>query len=53
MTVRPLVLHLAAPLWAQTISPMPATLPGKGLAQHDFFYAGEQKQHQMFIIRKG
>ena len=28
-------------------------LPGKGLAQHDFFYAGEQKQHQMFIVRKG
>ena len=28
-------------------------LPGKGLAQHDFFYAGEQKQHWMFIVRKG
>ena len=31
----------------------PAVLPGKGLAQHDFFYAGEQKQHWMFIVRKG
>ena len=31
----------------------PTTLPGKGLAQHDFFYAGEQKQQKMFIVRKG
>lgn len=31
----------------------PATLPGKGLSQHDFFYAGEQKQQWMFIVRKG
>ena len=31
----------------------PAVLPGNGLAQHDFFYAGEQKQQQMFIVRKG
>lgn len=31
----------------------PAILPGKGLAQHDFFYAGEQKQHKMYIVRKG
>jgi hypothetical protein len=30
-----------------------SVLPGKGLAQHDFFYAGEQKQHKMFIVRKG
>ena len=22
-------------------------------AQHDFFYAGEQKQQKMFIVRKG
>ncbi len=28
-------------------------LPGKGLAQHDFFYAGEQKQHWMFLVRGG
>ncbi len=31
----------------------PAVLPGKGLAQHDFFYAGEQKQQKMYIVRKG
>src|SRR5690242_18738864 len=31
----------------------PAVLPGKGLAQHDFFYAGEAKQEQMFIVRNG
>jgi len=27
--------------------------PNLGLAQHDFFYAGEQKQHWMFIVRGG
>lgn len=31
----------------------PAVLPGKGLAQHDFFYAGEQKRQCMFIVRGG
>jgi len=29
------------------------TPPNLGLAQHDFFYAGEQKQHWMFIVRGG
>jgi hypothetical protein len=28
-------------------------LPGKGLAQHDFFYAGESKQERMSIVRGG
>ena len=28
-------------------------LPGKGLAEHDFFYAGEAKTRDMFIVRKG
>ncbi len=28
-------------------------LPGKGLAQHDFMYAGESKQRRAFIVRKG
>jgi len=28
-------------------------LPGKGLAQHDFLYAGESKQRRAFIVRKG
>lgn len=31
----------------------PATLPGKGLAQHDFLYAGEGHQERMFIVRDG
>jgi outer membrane protein assembly factor BamB len=33
--------------------PAPAVLPGQGLAQHDFFYAGEAKEERMFIVRKG
>src|SRR5215207_10036073 len=28
-------------------------LPGSGLAQHDFLYAGESKQRRAFIVRKG
>ena len=44
MTANLLVLLLAAPLFAQDAAMAPAALPGKGLAQHDFFYAGEQKQ---------
>src|SRR5665647_200244 len=44
---------LAASLCAQDTPIAPADLPGKGLAQHEFFYAGEQKQHQMFIIKHG
>ncbi len=31
----------------------PAVLPGKGLAQHDFFYAGEAKTRDMYIVRGG
>ena len=27
-------------------------LPGNGLAQHDFLYAGESKNRRVFIIRK-
>jgi hypothetical protein len=46
-------LCLAASLLAQDAAMAPAALPGRGLAQHDFFYAGEQKQHQMFIVRNG
>jgi hypothetical protein len=32
---------------------IPAVLPGKGLAQHDFFYAGEAKTERMLIVRNG
>jgi outer membrane protein assembly factor BamB len=31
----------------------PSVLPGKGLAQHDFFYAGEAKSQDMYIVRNG
>lgn len=46
-------LLMAASLSAQTTPMAPPDLPGKGLAQHEFFYAGEQKQHQMFIVKHG
>jgi hypothetical protein len=39
-------------LFAQ--SPAPSTpLPGKGLAQHDFLYAGESHNRRIFIVRHG
>jgi hypothetical protein len=31
----------------------PSVLPGRGLAQHDFFYAGEAKTEDMYIVRSG
>ncbi len=31
----------------------PHVLPGKGLAQHDFLYAGESKQRRAYILRQG
>ena len=31
----------------------PAILPGKGLAQHDFFYSGEAKEERLSIVRGG
>ena len=31
----------------------PAALPGRGLAEHDFLYAGEAKDRRVFIVRKG
>ena len=39
---------------ADTPSPLsPAQLPGKGLAQHDFLYAGESHDRRIFIVRQG
>jgi outer membrane protein assembly factor BamB len=39
---------------AENASATPAVaLPGNGLAQHDFLYAGESKQRRAFIVRKG
>ncbi|WP_179414588.1 hypothetical protein HDF19_00420 [Mucilaginibacter sp. E4BP6] len=31
----------------------PQILPGKGIKQYDFFYAGEDKSRKMYIVRKG
>ncbi|HEX4793279.1 MAG TPA: PQQ-binding-like beta-propeller repeat protein [Humisphaera sp.] len=31
----------------------PAVLPGHGLAEHDFLYAGEAKDRHVFVVRKG
>jgi outer membrane protein assembly factor BamB len=31
----------------------PAALPGKGLSQHSFLYAGESKRERLFIVRDG
>jgi hypothetical protein len=49
-----------APVLAQEAKPaaaakpaFPSILPGKGLAQHDFFYAGEAKTEDMYIVRGG
>jgi hypothetical protein len=41
-------------VFAQNTKPSaPAVLPGNGLAHFDFFYAGEAKQENMYIVRKG
>ena len=34
-------------------APTRQVLPGNGLAQHDFLYAGESKSRRAFIVRKG
>ena len=47
------LLWIASGAMAQTGAPAPAVLPGKGLAQHDFFYAGESKEERMSIVRGG
>jgi outer membrane protein assembly factor BamB len=31
----------------------PAALPGNGLSEHDFFYAGESHDRKAFIVKKG
>jgi hypothetical protein len=31
----------------------PSQLPGKGLAQQDFLYAGESHDRKIFIVREG
>lgn len=44
---------VAAPAAVDNTPLAPAVLPGGGLAQHDFFYAGEGKEQRMYIIRHG
>lgn len=44
----------ASPKDSAGLAPLsPVQLPGKGLGQYDFFYAGEGKVHHMYIIRQG
>src|SRR5690349_23784245 len=38
---------------AETNNQQALALPGRGLAQHDFLYAGESKNRRAFIIRNG
>jgi len=51
------VLGISGTLWAQTMgaaAPLsPAELPGRGLAQHDFLYAGESHDRRIFVVRQG
>ncbi|MDR3653387.1 MAG: hypothetical protein P4L34_10525 [Paludibacter sp.] len=42
------------PSFAQNAKPFaPAALPGNALSHFDFFYAGEAKQENMYIVRNG
>jgi hypothetical protein len=41
------------PVSAPPLASTTATLPGKGLAQHDFLYAGESKNRRIFLVRRG
>jgi len=52
---RPLLLLpvIAGSLTVLAAPPATDALPGKGLAEHDFFYAGEAKEENMFIIQQG
>jgi hypothetical protein len=43
----------AAPVRDDATTTKPSALPGAGLSQHDFFYAGEGRTEQMFIVRHG
>ena len=54
------VLGVSGGLYAQVpggadvaASLAPTQLPGKGLAQHDFMYAGESHNRRIFIVRQG
>ena len=42
----------ASPNWPADKPASPAVLPGKGLMQHDFLYAGEAKTQNIYIVRR-
>ena len=46
------VLYKAGIIFSKR-SMAPEVLPGKGLEQYDFFYAGEAKTQSMYIVHKG
>ncbi len=46
-----LAQQVASPVEDKLVAPL--VLPGKGLAQFDFFYAGEAKARNMYIVRNG
>jgi hypothetical protein len=47
-------LHAQTPRPSEpAVSLSPAQLPGKGLGQHDFLYAGESRDRKIFIVRQG
>ncbi|HKG06624.1 MAG TPA: hypothetical protein VKB19_09215, partial [Pedobacter sp.] len=54
-----MLISIITPLFGQISGPAtdkafaPEVLPGKGLEQFDFFYAGEAKSRNMYIIKKG
>jgi hypothetical protein len=47
-----LFLGISARVAAQAPA-LPSPLPGNGLAQHDFLYAGESHQRNIYIVRAG
>jgi len=53
--VRPVLGQQAKPAAAPAAEKpnFPSILPGRGLAQHAFFYAGEAKSQDMYIVRDG
>ena len=56
--VRPYVTNSVAAenksaAWPAGKPTAPAALPGNGLAQHDFFYAGEAKTRDMYVVQHG
>ena len=48
-----LALGVLAQTPANSAPPIPAHLPGNGLAQHDFMFTGESHDRRIFIVRHG